>query len=87
MSGSGPDRTNSPGGNYMRVAFYGLLAATAVLVTGCSPAVGSPDWCKQVTAKMQNNPNALEEMAKMSQEEQQGLTKCIEHAMSGALGQ
>jgi len=36
---------------------------------------------------MQNNPNALEEMAKMSQEEQQGLTKCIEHAMSGALGQ
>lgn len=71
----------------MRVAFYGLIAATVVLATGCSPAVGSPDWCKQMTEKMQNNPNALEDMAKMSAEEQQGLTKCIEHAMSGALGQ
>ena len=71
----------------MRVAFYGLLAATTVLAAGCSPAVGSPDWCKQMTEKMQNNPNALEDMAKMSAEEQQGLQKCIEHAFSGALGQ
>ena len=31
----------------MRIAFYGLIAATVVLATGCSPAVGSPDWCKQ----------------------------------------
>jgi len=71
----------------MRVAFYGLLATAAVLTTACSPAIGSPDWCKQMTEKMQSNPNALEDMGKMSAEEQQGLAKCIEHAFSGALGQ
>lgn len=69
----------------MRLSMIAALAATAAICSACSPAVGTPEWCKQITAKMQNNPNGLEELAKMSQEEQQGLMKCAEHALSGAL--
>lgn len=71
----------------MRLSMIAALAATAALCSACSPAVGTPDWCKQISEKMQNNPNGLEELAKMTAEEQQGLIKCGEHALSGAFGQ
>ena len=71
----------------MRFSTIAALAATAALCSACSPAVGSVEWCKEISTKMQNNPNGLEELAKMTPEEQQGLMKCGEHALSGAFGQ
>lgn len=29
----------------MRIAVFGLIAATAVLCSACTPAVGSKEWC------------------------------------------
>ncbi|RYD96453.1 MAG: hypothetical protein EOP61_17990 [Sphingomonadales bacterium] len=71
----------------MRLSMIAAVAATAALCSACSPAVGSVEWCKDLSTKMQNNPNGLEDLAKMTPEEQQGLMKCGEHALSGALGQ
>ena len=69
----------------MRIAFYGLLAATAVLATGCSPAVGSPEWCKQFQAKNEN-ANPMEVLANLTPEEQKGIEQCMTAAFQG-LGQ
>ncbi|MEQ1609580.1 MAG: hypothetical protein ABL956_11525 [Hyphomonadaceae bacterium] len=70
----------------MRVVAYGLLAVTAALVSACSAAVGSPEWCTQMQKKMENNPNALEELAKMSPQDQQGLSQCMANAFKNAFG-
>lgn len=71
----------------MRIAFFGLLTATAAIATACSPAVGSPDWCKQFQAKHENNPNPLEVLSNLTPEEQKGLEQCMMNAFGGALGQ
>lgn len=36
--------------------------------------------------KMENNPNALEELAKMSPQDQQGLSQCMANAFKNAFG-
>ncbi len=33
----------------MRIAMFGLIAATAVICTACAPAVGSKEWCEGVS--------------------------------------
>lgn len=70
----------------MRIVFCGLLTATVVLVSACSPAVGSPEWCTQMQQKMQNSPNGLEELAKLSPQDQQGLSQCMANAFKNAFG-
>lgn len=69
----------------MRIAFYGLLAATAVLATGCTPPVGSPDWCKQFQAKNEGK-NPMEVLSNLTPEEQKGIEQCMTAAFQG-LGQ
>jgi hypothetical protein len=54
-----------------------MLAATAALCAACSPAVGSPEWCKQFQAKMEANPNPFEALAKLTEEEKRGMTQCM----------
>ena len=70
----------------MRIAFYGLMAASAVLATACSPAVGSPDWCKQFQANNENK-NPMDVLSNLTPEEQKGIEQCMMNAFSGALGQ
>lgn len=65
----------------MRLTLFGMLAATAALCAACTPAVGSPDWCKQMEAKMQNA--SLDALSKLTPEEQQGLSQCIMNAVQG----
>lgn len=65
----------------MRLTLIGILAATAALCVACTPAVGSPEWCKQMDAKMQNA--SLEALSKLTPEEQQGLGQCIANAFQG----
>jgi len=60
----------------MRVVFCGLLTATVVLVTACSPAVGSPEWCAEIQKNPPNLMNVTEEQAN-------GMQKCIERAFGG----
>lgn len=67
----------------MRLTLIGMLAATAALCTACSPAVGSPDWCKQFQEKNQN-ANPLEVLSKLTPEEQKGLEQCMMNAFQGA---
>jgi hypothetical protein len=63
----------------MRLTLIGMLAATAALCTACSPAVGSPEWCKNMQAKMQT----LDALSKLTPEEQQGLSQCVMNAING----
>ena len=67
----------------MRIAFFGLLTATAVIATACSPAVGSPEWCKQFQAKHENNPNPLEVLSNLTPEERAAWLTRIAGARSG----
>ena len=70
----------------MRIAFYGLLAATAALAVGCTPPVGSPEWCKDFQAKNENK-NPMDVLSNLTPEEQKGIEQCMMNAFSGALGQ
>jgi hypothetical protein len=70
----------------MRLSMIAAFAATAALCSACSPAVGSPEWCKQMESKMKGQ-DSLEQLSKLSQEEQQGIGQCMMHALSGALKQ
>lgn len=70
----------------MRLTLIGMLAATAALCAACSPAVGSPEWCKQFQAKMQANANPFEALSKLTEEEKRGLEQCMTDAFKG-LGQ
>ncbi len=65
----------------MRLTLIAMLAATAALCVACTPAVGSPDWCKQMDAKMQNA--SLETLSKLTPEEQQGISQCIMNGVQG----
>jgi hypothetical protein len=66
----------------MRIAFYGLIAVAAAICTGCSPAVGSPEWCKQMEEKMKG-ADSLDALSKLSPEEQQGIGQCMMNALQG----
>lgn len=70
----------------MRLSMLAAIAATAALCSACSPPVGSPEWCKQMEAKMKGQ-DSLEQLSKLTPEEQQGIGQCMMNALSGSLGQ
>jgi hypothetical protein len=51
----------------MRLTLIGMLAATAALCAACSPAVGSPEWCKEFQTK-NANANPMEVLTKLTPE-------------------
>lgn len=57
----------------MRLVMLGLVAA---ICTGCAPAVGSPEWCKQVEA------NPPKDLASITPEMMQGAQKCAMDAIN-----
>lgn len=59
----------------MRAAHIAILAAMAALMTACTPAPGTPDWCKGVE-NGSIKPTAGEMM-------DHALT-CAGHALDGA---
>ncbi len=70
----------------MRLSMLAAIAATAALCSACSPPVGSPEWCKQMESKMKGQ-DSLEQLSKLTPEEQQGIGQCMMNALGGALGQ
>ncbi len=60
----------------MRLAMLGLVAVTATICTGCTPAVGSPEWCKQMEA------NPPKDLASITPEMMQGAQKCAMDAIN-----
>ena len=68
----------------MRLSMIAAFAATAALCSACSPPVGSAEWCKQMEAKMKGQ-DSLEQLSKLTPEEQQGIGQCMMNALSGAL--
>lgn len=67
----------------MRLTLIGMLAATAALCAACSPAVGSPEWCKEFQTK-NANANSMEVLSKLTPEEQKGIEQCMMNAFKAA---
>jgi hypothetical protein len=61
----------------MLIRTLGLFLAVGALAAACSPAPGSPEWCKA----------AIEGKIKPTEAEtQQHGLECVQHMIGGALG-
>ena len=61
----------------MLIRTLGLFLAAGALAAACSPAPGSPEWCKA----------AIEGKIKPTEAEtQQHGLECVQHMIGGALG-
>ncbi len=61
----------------MRIAMFGLIAATAAICTACSPAVGSKEWCDN----LEKNPP--QDFSQVTPEMAKGLQQCVMNAVNG----
>jgi hypothetical protein len=61
----------------MRIAMFGLIAATAALCASCGPAVGSKEWCDN----LEKNPP--KDFNQITPEIAKGMQQCVMNAING----